>query len=92
MAKLTIIIPYYQKEPGILRRALSSVFAQTFQDFHVLVVDDQSPYPVDEELAPLSENMRERITIVRQPNQGPGGARNTGLDHVPARFRVRSIP
>ncbi|OOG75070.1 GalNAc(5)-diNAcBac-PP-undecaprenol beta-1,3-glucosyltransferase [Ensifer sp. M14] len=83
MAKLTIIIPYYQKEPGILRRALKSVFAQTFQDFHVLVVDDQSPYPVDEELAPLSEIMRERITVVRQANQGPGGARNTGLDHVP---------
>ncbi len=84
MAKLTVIIPYYQKEPGILRRALASVFAQSFQDFHVLVIDDRSPYSIDEELGPLSEQERARVTVIRQPNQGPGGARNTGLDHVPA--------
>ncbi|MGO4623435.1 glycosyltransferase family 2 protein [Ensifer sp. 2YAB10] len=83
MAKLTVIIPYYQKEPGILRRALASVFAQSFQDFHVLVIDDRSPYLIDEELGPLSEQERARVTVIRQPNQGPGGARNTGLDHVP---------
>lgn len=82
MAKLTVIIPYYQKEPGILRRALTSVFAQTFSDFDVIVVDDQSPYPIDEELAPLPEHQAERITVIRQPNAGPGGARNTGLDAV----------
>ncbi|MBD9511348.1 glycosyltransferase family 2 protein [Ensifer sp. ENS10] len=83
MAKLTVIIPYYQKEPGILRRALASVFAQTFQDFHVLVIDDCSPYSIDEELEPLSEQERARLTVISQPNKGPGGARNTGLDHVP---------
>lgn len=84
MAKLTVAIPYYQKEPGILRRALASVFEQTYKDFHILIVDDQSPYSIDEELAPLSENWRERITVIRQPNAGPGGARNTALDNVPA--------
>lgn len=84
MAKLTVAIPYYQKEPGILRRALASVFEQTYTDFHIIVVDDQSPFSIDEELAPLSENRRERITVIRQPNAGPGGARNTALDNVPA--------
>lgn len=49
-----------------------------------MVVDDESPYPVDEELAPLDAGWRQRITVVKQPNAGPGGARNTGLDHVPA--------
>ncbi|HEV7322588.1 MAG TPA: glycosyltransferase family 2 protein [Ensifer sp.] len=84
MAKLTVIIPYYQKEPGILRRALASVFAQSYQDFHILVVDDESPYPIDEELNPLGKDERARISVIRQANKGPGGARNTGLDHVPA--------
>ncbi|MBK5570206.1 glycosyltransferase family 2 protein [Ensifer sp. SSB1] len=83
MAKLTVIIPYYQKESGILRRALASVFAQSFQDFHVLVIDDRSPYSIEAELGPLSDQERARVTVIRQPNQGPGGARNTGLDHVP---------
>ncbi|MDX0517067.1 glycosyltransferase [Sinorhizobium medicae] len=84
MAKLTVVIPYYQKEPGILRRALASVFAQTFEDFHVLIIDDQSPYPVADELVGLTSEQEVRITVVRQPNAGPGGARNTGLDNVPA--------
>jgi succinoglycan biosynthesis protein ExoW len=84
MAKLTVVIPYYQKEPGILRRALASVFAQTLEDFHVLVIDDESPYPIADELAGLAQEKRERITVIRQRNGGPGGARNTGLDNVPA--------
>ncbi|MCM2473495.1 glycosyltransferase [Rhizobium sp. CG5] len=84
MAKLTVIIPYYQKEPGILRRALASVFAQTFTDFNVIIVDDQSPYPISDELAPLAREQRTRIKVISQENGGPGGARNTGLDHVPA--------
>ncbi|MDX0136921.1 succinoglycan biosynthesis glycosyltransferase ExoW [Sinorhizobium meliloti] len=84
MAKLTVVIPYYQKEPGILRRALASVFAQTLEDFHVLVIDDESPYPIADELAGLAQEERERIAVIRQPNGGPGGARNTGLDNVTA--------
>jgi succinoglycan biosynthesis protein ExoW len=82
MAKLTVIIPYYQREPGILRRALASVFAQTFTDFNVIVVDDQSPFPIDEELKSLPPEEKNRIKIIRQLNGGPGGARNTGLDGI----------
>lgn len=83
MAKMIVAIPYYQKETGILRRALASVFDQTFTDFHIIVVDDQSPFSIDDELAPLSAEQRDRITVIRQPNAGPGGARNTALDNVP---------
>lgn len=84
MAKLTVIIPFYQKEPGILRRALASVFAQKFKDFDIIVVDDESPYPADGDVIDFSEEERARLRIVRQENAGPGGARNTGLDHVAA--------
>ncbi len=84
MAKLTVAIPYYQKEAGILRRALASVFEQSFTDFDIIVVDDQSPFSIDEELAPLPAEQRARITVIRQKNAGPGGARNTALDNVAA--------
>lgn len=84
MAKLTVIIPFYQKEPGILRRALTSVFSQEFNDFDVIVVDDESPYPADGDIIGFSDEERARVRILRQENAGPGGARNTGLDHVPA--------
>jgi succinoglycan biosynthesis protein ExoW len=84
MAKCTVIIPYFQREPGILCRALNSVFAQSHSDFDVIVVDDASPSPVEIDLEGLSLAERARITIIKQPNAGPGGARNMGLDHVPA--------
>lgn len=82
MAKLTVIIPFYQKEPGILRRALTSVFAQEFRDLDVIVVDDESPYPPDGDVVAFSDEEQARVRIIRQENAGPGGARNTGLDHV----------
>lgn len=84
MASFTIIIPFYQREGGILQRALASIYAQIYQDFDILIVDDQSPYPIEKELENLSEAERSRITVISQDNAGPGGARNTGLDHVPA--------
>lgn len=82
MAKLTVIIPFYQKAPGILGRALASVFAQSFNDFDIIVVDDESPYPADGDIIAFSPEEQARVRIVRQENAGPGGARNTGLDHV----------
>jgi len=87
MATFTVVIPFYQREAGILRRALTSVFEQSFQDFDVLVVDDASPLEAERELEPLDAKARSRITVIRQANAGPGGARNTGLDNVPAATR-----
>jgi succinoglycan biosynthesis protein ExoW len=84
MTKCTAIIPYYQRQPGILHRALKSVFAQTHPDFDVIVVDDASPSPVELDLEGFSLEERARITVIKQPNAGPGGARNMGLEHIPA--------
>ncbi len=82
MAKFTVIIPYYQKQAGILHRALTSVFAQTYQDFDIVIVDDQSPFPIEADLDKLSQDERTRVRVIKQANAGPGGARNTGLDTV----------
>ncbi|WP_267549245.1 glycosyltransferase family 2 protein [Rhizobium rhizogenes] len=87
MASITIVIPFYQKQTGVLQRALRSISQQTFQDFDVLIVDDASPLPADNELQSLSSEQRARIKVIRQVNGGPGGARNTGLDNVPAESR-----
>ncbi len=76
---IAVIIPFYQREDGILRRALASVFAQTDPDWRVIVVDDASPHPARDELAALPAGERARISLVEQANKGPGGARNTGL-------------
>ena len=57
-----------------LHQAIDSVLAQTFTDFELIAVDDGS---TDESLEIL-ESYGSRIRVVRQPNQGPEVARNTG--------------
>jgi succinoglycan biosynthesis protein ExoW len=91
MATFTVVIPFFQKEPGILRRALKSIFEQTYQDFNIIIVDDESPLPAATELETIDPAWQSRITVIRQPNGGPGGARNTGLDNVPADTRFVAL-
>ncbi|WAC46996.1 glycosyltransferase family 2 protein [Asticcacaulis sp. SL142] len=76
---ISVIIPYFQKETGILTRALDNIAAQTVQPFDIIIIDDSSPLSPDNEVAIRAEAERARIRIIRQPNGGPGAARNRGL-------------
>ena len=80
---LAVVIPYFQRQAGLLRSAVESVLTQAgpFQ-VTVIVVDDSSPHPAEAELddAWLS---RGRVLLIRQPNAGPSAARNRGLDTLP---------
>lgn len=80
---ISVVIPYYQNERGLLRKCVESIFYQQGGFcIQVIVVDDASPVPASEELADLYSNDR-RLTIIVQENAGPGAARNNGLDHMP---------
>ena len=80
-----VVIPYYQRSPGILSSALESAFSQTSApDFQIFVVDDSSPVPAEIDVATLAPGLRRRITITRQANGGPGAARNAALDQLPS--------
>jgi len=73
--RVSVIIPLYDKEPYI-QRALDSVAAQTFDDFELIVVDDGS---TDGGAGVVEAFTDSRVRLVRQPNAGPGGARNRGI-------------
>ena len=81
---ITVVIPYYQRSPGILAKALASIAAQQACPLpvHVIVVDDASPAPAGPELASAGP-MPYPVQVIAQANAGPGAARNTGLDHAP---------
>jgi cellulose synthase/poly-beta-1,6-N-acetylglucosamine synthase-like glycosyltransferase len=73
---VSVIIPAYRAAQSIAA-TLGSVLAQTFKDYEIIVVNDGSPD--SEELEKALEPYRDRIIYLRQENQGPGGARNTGI-------------
>jgi succinoglycan biosynthesis protein ExoW len=78
-----VVIPYYQRTPGLLNRALRSVAAQSgSHPLRVYVVDDASPAPPEAELAGLPATFGQDVVILRQANAGPGAARNLALDHA----------
>lgn len=78
-----VIVPYFQREPGILRKCVESVLAQEDAgDVRLIVVDDESPVPAAEELQGLYPD-DPRVQVIRQTNAGPGAARNKGLDTLP---------
>src|SRR3954447_7877831 len=73
---VSVIIPAYRASRDIAD-ALASVFAQTFTDFEVIVVDDGSPDAAELEVAVAP--FRSRIQLIVQANRGAGAARNTGI-------------
>jgi glycosyltransferase involved in cell wall biosynthesis len=72
----SVIIPAYLTAPYIAQ-ALDSVVAQSFRDFEVIVVNDGSPDTP--ELERVLEPYMAGITYIKQTNQGPAHARNTGI-------------
>jgi succinoglycan biosynthesis protein ExoW len=87
MTLVAVVIPYYQKGPGILRRALQSVLAQVLPSavrIRIIVTDDGSPVAADAELAGLSIPPPFEFQLIRQANAGAAAARNACLDAVSA--------
>jgi cellulose synthase/poly-beta-1,6-N-acetylglucosamine synthase-like glycosyltransferase len=80
---VNVIIPAYNTAQYI-SHALDSVFAQTFRDYEVIVVNDGSPDTP--ELEAVLAKYRNRISYLKQENLGPGGARNTGMRHARGRY------
>ncbi|MFA6524688.1 MAG: glycosyltransferase family A protein [Patescibacteria group bacterium] len=70
---ISIIIPTYQ-HGHVLKQCLDSLFAETYKDFEVIVVNDGS---TDNTLN-LLEHYQNRITVINQKNSGANIARNNG--------------
>ncbi len=78
----SVVIPCYGAERFILT-TLGSIFAQTEQDFEIVVVHDESP---DGTLALLQAQTDPRLRIIDQKNEGECGARNRGIREARGRY------
>jgi glycosyltransferase involved in cell wall biosynthesis len=73
---VSVIIPTYNHR-DFVAATLESVFAQTYTDYEVIVVNDGSPDDTAAVLRPFVESGR--IRYFEQPNAGQAAARNRGL-------------
>jgi GT2 family glycosyltransferase len=77
MPLFSVVIPSFNRV-ALLAATLKSVFAQRFTDFEIIVVDDGSTDGTMDYL----QSLEHRVEVFRQPNQGPGAARNRGARHA----------
>lgn len=73
---VSVIVPAYNTA-RFISETIESVFAQTFRDYEVIVVNDGSPDT--EDLRAVIAACGRRIGYIEQENRGIAGARNTGI-------------
>lgn len=75
--KLSIIIPVYRTQ-DTLKRCLDSVLIQSFTDYEILLVDDESP-DGSPQLCDEYAQKDARIKVIHKKNGGLSDARNVGI-------------
>ena len=79
MPLVSVVMPVYNVEQYI-EQAVWSVIDQTYGNFELIIVDDESP---DDSIELIKNRYHDvRIKIIRQKNRGLAGARNTGIRHA----------
>lgn len=78
MIKISVIIPVFNLAK-IIKRTLDSVFNQSYKNFEIIIIDDES---TDNSINVINEyfiNKEVDYRIIRQENAGVSGARNRGI-------------
>jgi len=81
---VTVIIPSYNRA-HVVKRAIKSVLAQTYQHFEIIIVDDGSTDNTAEVVKSIADD---RVKYIRHDvNKGtPAAARNTGIREASGEF------
>jgi glycosyltransferase involved in cell wall biosynthesis len=80
---VSVIVPSYNTARYI-GETLDSVFAQTYKNYEVIVVNDGSPDT--SQLERVLDRYADRIRYIKQENRGPSAARNTGIKYARGEF------
>ena len=84
MAKLSVVVPFCNVE-HYLKAALDSVASQSLRDLEVVMVDDGST-DGSAIIAKTYAARDPRFRLTQQDNQGPGPARNIGVQHATGKY------
>ena len=87
---VTVIVAVYNKIQS-LPKTFASLWAQTFQDFEVICVDDGSE-DGSAQWCKQQEALHPQLRLVRQPHKGVSAARQTGLEAAKGNYVVHVDP
>lgn len=77
--RFSIIVPVYNVEKYI-EKCMESLISQSFLDYEIIVVDDESPDRSMDIVEAYRSREPEKIRVVHQKNTRQGGARNHGVE------------
>jgi len=82
--KISVITPFFQRQPGLLRKAIESTANQKGfgGSIEIIVVDDGSPIPAESELIGIHLPDTVKVKVIKQENAGCYPACNTALKYV----------
>ena len=86
-AYFSIFIPTYNREK-LLPRAFQSIERQSFQDFHVIIIDDGSSDQTKDLVAQWSQRVAFPVIYHWQKNQGKHAAHNAALTYLNSELTV----
>ena len=78
---VSVIIPTYNRA-YLLGRAIKSVLNQTYQDFEIIVIDDNSTDNTEKVIKEFQEKDKRVRYIQHKKNKGASATRNTGIKNA----------
>ena len=85
MPRVTVLIPTYQSA-GFISEAIDSVLTQSYGDYEILIVDDDS---TDATVDILNGYRDGRIRVIRGPGEGLAAALNRGIAQARGEYIAR---
>ena len=82
---VSIILPFYKKKEYI-GEAISSVLSQTFKDYEIIIIYDETDDSNLEYIKSIIKNNEKIKVIVNERNYGAGESRNIGIKNSKGNF------
>ncbi len=85
--EISVIITMY-REGALIAETINSILTQTFQDFEIILVDNNADPETVRFAQEYVDNNPDRVRIVKQPVQGLASARNKGITECRGEYVV----
>lgn len=82
MEKVSVIMPCYN-DGNYIEEAVESVFAQTYQDIELIIIDDGSD---EQKTIDILEGLKNKVTLLKTNHIRPAGARNYGIEKATGKY------